>query len=54
MTPKYNSGINIMGSIPDYISMIEFIIEEHIGISDSGSFQFRTAKSLKRFIAGIE
>ena len=43
-----------MGSIPDYSSMIDFIIEEHTGISGNGSFQFRTAKSLKRFIAGID
>ena len=54
MSQKYNSGINIMGSIPDYSSMIEYIIEEHKGVAGNGSFQFRTNKSLKRFIAGIE
>lgn len=54
MALKYNSGINIMGSIPDYTSMIEYIIEEHTGVTGNGSFQFRTAKSLKRFIAGID
>lgn len=54
MSQKYNSGINIMGSIPDYSSMIEYIIEEYKGVAGNGSFQFRTNKSLKRFIAGIE
>ena len=54
MGKKYNSGINIMGSIPDYNSMIEYIIEEQSAVEGSGSFQFRTAKSLKRFIAGME
>ena len=54
MAQKYNSGINIMGSIPDYSSMIEYIVEEHKGVAGNGSFQFRTNKSLKRFIAGIE
>lgn len=54
MARKYNSGINIMGSIPDYYSMIEYIIEEQTGVSGTGSFQFRTNKSLKRFIAGID
>lgn len=53
MTLKYNSGINIIGSIPDYGSMIEYIIEEYTDDSINGSFQFRTTKSLKRFIAGI-
>lgn len=43
-----------MGSIPDYNSMIEYIIEEQSGAKGVGSFQFRTAKSLNRFIAGME
>ena len=54
MALKYNSGINIMGSILDYSSMIDYIIEEYTGGSSNGSFKFRTSKSLKRFIAGIE
>ena len=29
---KYNSSINVMGSIPDYTSMIEYIIEEYTGV----------------------
>ena len=51
---KYNSNINIIGGIPDYTSMIEYIIEEHTGKhSEYRSFQFRTAKSLSRFIKAI-
>lgn len=51
---KYNSSINVMGSIPDYASMIEYIIEEYTGVqSEYKSFQFRTAKSLNRFIKAI-
>ena len=51
---KYNSSINVMGSIPDYASMIEYMIEEYTGgQSEYKSFQFRTAKSLDRFIKAI-
>lgn len=51
---KYNSSINVMGSIPDYTSMIEYIIEEYTGMrSECKSFQFRTTKSLNRFIKAI-
>ena len=51
---KYNSSINVMGSIPDYASMIEYMIEEYTGVqSEYKSFQFRTAKSLDRFIKAI-
>lgn len=48
---RYNSSINVIGSIPDYASMIEYIIEEHT--SECKSFQFRTTKSLSRFIKAI-
>lgn len=51
---NYNSNINIIGSIPDYASMIEYIIEEYTGQrSEYKSFQFRTTKSLSRFIKAI-
>ncbi len=51
---KYNSSINVMGSIPNYASMIEYMIEEYTGVpSEYKSFQFRTAKSLGRFIKAI-
>lgn len=52
---KYDSGINIMGSIPDYNVMLEFISDTYGNTDESsGSFEFRTEKSLQRFIAGIE
>lgn len=51
---KYNSDINIIGSIPDYASMIEYIIEEYTSQrSEYKSFQFRTTKSLSRFTKAI-
>lgn len=52
---KYDSGVNIMGSIPDYNVMLDYISDTY-GITEgsTGAFEFRTEKSLKRFIAGIE
>lgn len=55
MTVKFNSSINMMGSIPDYASMIEYIVEEYTGMfSEYKSFQFRTSKSLARFVKAID
>lgn len=51
----YNSSINIMGSIPDYASMIDFIVEEHHREQANGTaFRFRTEKSLNRFAFAID
>ena len=55
MTVKFNSSINMMGSIPDYASMIEYIVEEYTGMfSEYKSFQFRTSKSLARFVKAMD
>ncbi|MCD8387918.1 MAG: DUF1819 family protein [Bacteroidales bacterium] len=52
--PRFNSSINIIGSIPDYGTMIDYIIGKHTGDADYGaSFQFRTEKSFRRFAAAI-
>lgn len=44
-----------MGSIPNYNVMLDYI-SDTFGITEGsvGAFEFRTEKSLKRFIAGIE
>ncbi len=51
----YDSGVNIIGSIPDYDVMLDYISDTY-GLTEnsSGSFAFRTEKSLKRFVAAIE
>ena len=52
---KYDSGVNILGSIPDYNVMLDYVSDTY-GVTDGsvGAFQFRTEKSLKRFISAIE
>ena len=51
----YNSGVNILGSVPDYSLMLDFISDTYGHTANSaGAFEFRTEKSLKRFIAAIE
>lgn len=52
---KYDSGVNILGSIPDYNVMLDYVSDTY-GVTDgsAGAFQFRTEKSLKRFIAAVE
>lgn len=52
---KYDSSINILGSIPNYGAMLEFICE-YTG-RKSGSeqaFSFRTHKTFNRFLAVIK
>lgn len=51
----YDSGVNVLGSIPDYNAMLDFISDTY-GITEGsiGTFEFRTEKSLKRFVAAIE
>ena len=55
ITQKYNSGVNIMGSIPDYNVMLDYISDTYSFTEGStGAFEFRTEKSLQRFISAIE
>ncbi len=54
-TTIYDSGVNVIGSIPDYGVMLDYISDVYGYTKESeGTFQFRTEKSLKRFIAAIE
>lgn len=54
-TTIYDSGVNVIGSIPDYGVMLDYISDVYGYTKESeGAFQFRTEKSLKRFIAAIE
>lgn len=55
MHTKYDSSINVLGSIPDYITMMEFICE-YLGTKESSesSFSFRTHKTFNRFLAAIK
>lgn len=52
---KYDSGINIWGSIPDYGVMLEFI-SEYTGkkLESEQAFSFRTHKTFNRFLAVIQ
>ena len=51
---KYDSGINVLGSIPDYGAMLEFICEYTGKKSESEqAFSFRTHKTFNRFLAAI-
>ena len=52
---KYDSGINVLGSIPDYGAMLEFICEYTGKKSESEqAFSFRTHKTFNRFLAAIK
>jgi len=51
---KYDSSINVIGSIPDYSSMISFICEYCNKKPESEkSFSFRTHKTFARFLSAI-
>lgn len=52
---KYDSGVNIMGSVPNYTVMLDYISDTY-GITEgsTGAFEFRTEKSLRRFVSAIE
>lgn len=50
----YNSSVNVLGSIPDFSSMIDYIIEKVGHAQTEGSFRFRTEKSLNRFVKAID
>lgn len=51
----YDSGVNVMGSIPDYNVMLDYISDTY-GTTDgsTGAFEFRSEKSFKRFVSAIE
>lgn len=52
---KYDSGVNIMGSVPNYNVMLDYISDTYGNTEgSSGAFEFRTEKSLQRFVAAIE
>lgn len=54
-TIKYDSSVNVLGSIPDYSSMMDFICEYCGRIPEGqGSFSFRTHKTFTRFLAAIK
>lgn len=48
MEEKYNSTVNVIGGVPDYMSMIDFINCE-CGYKSSEAFSFRTTKATSRF-----
>ena len=51
----YDSGVNIMGSIPDYNVMLDYISDTYGDTEgSSGAFEFRSEKSFKRFVSAIE
>lgn len=47
--PKYNSTVNVLGGVPDYAVMIDYLIQEYGDKSESDKFTFRTAKATTRF-----
>jgi hypothetical protein len=49
---KFNSGINILGSIPDYAAMMEYAVGS-LRNDPNADFSFRTEKSGMRFISAI-
>ena len=55
MPTKYDPSVNVLGSIPDYSSMMDFICE-YTGCAPEGqgSFSFRTHKTFSRFLAAIK
>ena len=55
MATKYDSSVNVLGSIPDYSSMMDFICEYCGHVPEGqGSFSFRTHKTFTRFLAAIK
>ncbi len=51
---KFNSSVNVIGSIPDYGVMTDYIIGKNESADDYGvAFKFRTEKSFLRFDAAI-
>ncbi len=50
---KYDTGVNIIGSIPDYADMIRYIASLESKVQDK-EFTFRTSESTRRFRFAIE
>ena len=48
----FNSGINILGSIPDYAAMMEYAVRS-LRNDPNADFSFRTEKSGMRFVSAI-
>ena len=48
----FNSDTNIIGGVPDYAAMIEYI-NQSLGTSKDADFSFRTENAGKRFMAAI-
>ena len=48
----FNSGINILGSIPDYAAMMDYAVRS-LRSDPNADFSFRTEKSGMRFISAI-
>jgi hypothetical protein len=52
---KFDSSVNILGGIPDYSIMLDYVCETYGNQpKNQGSFIFRTEKALTRFVAAIE
>lgn len=49
---KYDTCVNIMGSIPDYAEMIQYIISQNV-TGEGDNFSFRTSHSTERFKIAI-
>ncbi len=47
--PKYNSTVIVVGSIPDYSNMIDYINQNYGMTSAEDRFIFRTSKATSRF-----
>ena len=46
---KYNSTVNVVGSIPDYTNMIDYINQNYGMTSSEDRFVFRTSNATSRF-----
>jgi hypothetical protein len=51
---RYNSSINVLGSIPQYRDMIDYIVQTYFSPDVDACFQFRTQKSTSRFQNAID
>lgn len=51
--PKYDSTTNVLGGIPDYAVMIDYIVGEESVESAADNFVFRTTKATSRFKKAI-
>lgn len=54
MGAKYDSSINIVGSIPDYAVMTDYILASECQDAEDDKFSFRTAKATTRFKKAVD